>query len=322
MQALDHALVTIQPLLHRAIAQVAPGLLRLARGIAGPTGKIAVLDTEGGRTLHLKKEFKFDVMTMGPPFRPKLFADAAAEAEAAKYDVLLIDSFSQEWAGLGGVLSWQEDEIQRMAGDDFKKRERVKMASWIKPKTAHKAMVNALLQRRIPIVFSIRGEESVKPNADGGTPTKIFKPIMDSRFAFEVTVSFRLAQNSKGIIDLSDPAAWKMEGAHRDIFRHGEQLSEEHGARLAAWARGTPVESRASSPASPPDAPPAGAGESQPGPSIPDEPLTVEQEAELVELAEKQAEHGRDPFLSWVNGRTMAEQNFLRPRWKQFAQRF
>ena len=38
--------------------------LRLARGIAGPNGKIAVLDTEGGRTLHLKDEFRFDANVM------------------------------------------------------------------------------------------------------------------------------------------------------------------------------------------------------------------------------------------------------------------
>lgn len=38
--------------------------LRLARGIAGKDGKIAVLDTEAGRTLHLKRDFAFDVMVM------------------------------------------------------------------------------------------------------------------------------------------------------------------------------------------------------------------------------------------------------------------
>lgn len=212
--------------------------LRLARGIAGPGGKVAVLDTEGGRTLHLKEAFAFDANVMDPPFRPERFAQAALAAEQAGYDALVIDSFSMEWVGLGGVLDWQGQELQRMAGDDFRKQERMKMASWIKPKTAHKAMVYSLLQRRIPIIFSIRGEESVKPGEAGEKPTKVFKSVCNSQFPYEVTVSFRLETERKGYVDLSDPRSYKMEGAHEGIFRNGDRISEEHGAALAAWARG------------------------------------------------------------------------------------
>lgn len=207
--------------------------LRLARGIAGPKGKIAVADTEGGRTLHLKKEFAFDVAMLDPPHRPQRYAQLARDAEAAGYDALVIDSFSAEWAGLGGVLQWSDEEAQRMAGGDERKLERVKGASWIKPKQAHKSMVYSLLERRIPIIFSIRGEETFKPPNE-----KFFKAICNQGFLFEVTVSFRLATERKGIIDLSDPKSWKMEGAHAALFKHGEQLCERHGEALAAWARG------------------------------------------------------------------------------------
>lgn len=213
--------------------------LRLARGIAGPNGKIAVLDTEGGRTLHLKDEFKFDANVMDPPFRPERFAEAAKAAEDAGYAALVIDSFSMEWVGIGGVLDWQAQEIQRMAGDDYRKQERMKMASWIKPKGAHKAMVYSLLQRRIPIIFSIRGEESVKPGANpGDKPTKLFKSVTNSQFPYEVTVSFRLETERKGYLDLSDPKSFKLEGSHEALFKHGDRISEEHGAALAAWAMG------------------------------------------------------------------------------------
>ncbi|MFC6790628.1 hypothetical protein ACFQE0_14025 [Methylobacterium komagatae] len=231
--------------------------MRLARGIAGPSGKIAVLDTEGGRTLHLKDAFAFDANVMDAPFRPERFSDAARAAEDAGYAALVIDSFSMEWVGIGGVLDWQAAELQRMAGDDYRKQERMKMASWIKPKTAHKAMVYALLQRRIPIIFSIRGEETVKPGEAGEKPTKILKSVCNSQFPYEVTVSFRLEAERKGYIDLSDPRSWKMEGAHEAIFRHGERISEEHGAALAAWARGERGAAAAPAP-SKPDEPRAG----------------------------------------------------------------
>lgn len=205
--------------------------MRLARGIAGPGGKVAVLDTEGGRTLHLKDAFRFDANVMSAPFKPERFSEAAKAAEDAGYDALVIDSFSMEWVGLGGVLDWQAVEHERMGNKDS-----TKGASWIKPKMAHKAMVYSLLQRRIPIVFSIRGEETfVPPN------TKVFKSITNKMFPFEVTVSFRLETERKGYIDLSDPRTFKMEGVHREIFRDRDRISEEHGAALAAWARGEPA---------------------------------------------------------------------------------
>lgn len=206
-------------------------LRHIARGIAEPKGKVAVLDTEGGRTLHLKDEFQFDANIMSAPFRPERFSEGAKAAEDAGYDALVIDSFSMEWVGVGGVLDWQAEEHAKMGGSD-----RTKGASWIKPKMAHKAMVYSLLQRRIPIVFSIRGEETfVPPN------TKLFKAITNRMFPFEVTVSFRLETERKGYLDLSDPKTFKMEGVHRDIFRDRDRISEEHGAALAAWARGEPA---------------------------------------------------------------------------------
>lgn len=282
--------------------------LRLARGIAGPNGKIAVLDTEGGRTLHLKEYFKFDVSVMTAPFRPERFADAAAAAEVAGYDCLVIDSFSQEWTGVGGVLEWHDSEVERMAGGDQRKRQRVNMAAWITPKREHKAMVSSFLQRRIPIIFSIRGDESVKPDDNGGTPQKIFKMQMDSRFAFEVTVSFRLAQDTKGFIDLSDRKSFKMEGIHAHIFKHGEQLSEHHGQQLAAWARGEKIAL----------APTTGSAPSAPS----DTGLSDADALSLVEAADRKAEEGKEAFVGWVSSLSEPEKAHLRQMWNRFKQKW
>lgn len=221
--------------------------LRLARGIAGPTGKLAVLDTEGGRTLHLKNEFDFDVLVMEPPHRPERYIEAARAAQDAGYDALLIDSFTMEWRGVGGVLDWIDAELDAAVerqkataaakGYSFnedKARFSNKLAATIRPKMAHKLMVAGFLGLRIPIIFSIRGETTLDPD----TKKEKFKAQCHKGFLFEVTVSFRLASDRKGIIDLSDPSGWKMEAAHRAIFRDGDQLSEEHGAKLAEWARG------------------------------------------------------------------------------------
>ena len=200
--------------------------LELATGLAS-NGRIAVLDTEGGRTVHLKHAFDFDVDIMGAPFSPGEFAKAAIEAENAGYACLLIDSFSQEWVGEGGVLSMQQQEVERgMKG----------VATWAKPKSAHKAMVNSLLQRRIPIVFSIRGEKGVKPAENPREqPTPYYKSLTDKSLPFEMTIAFRLDPARKGYIDLSDAGAYKLEGAHAEIFKDGERLSRAMGEQLRNW---------------------------------------------------------------------------------------
>jgi hypothetical protein len=130
------------------------------------------------------------------------------------------------------VLDWQAEEFKRMGS-----KEGAKMASWIKPKMGHKAMVYSFLQRRIPIVFALRAEEKTKVGPDN-KPVTSWAPICNKAFPFELTVSFLLSASAKGHIDLSLP--WKMEKDHQPIFQDGDVISEAHGARLAAWAAGNP----------------------------------------------------------------------------------
>ena len=107
--------------------------LRLASGIAG-NRPFALIDTEAGRAKHYADQFKFDHGDLTAPFSPHAYAEAIAAADKAGYPVIVVDSVSHLWAGDGGVLDMQEKELDRMAGDDWKKREGCKMAAWIKPK--------------------------------------------------------------------------------------------------------------------------------------------------------------------------------------------
>ncbi|MCK9994628.1 MAG: hypothetical protein Dbin4_03148, partial [Alphaproteobacteria bacterium] len=132
--------------------------LRLASGIAGDK-PFALIDTENRRSLHYADKFKFDVAELRAPFSPDAYAEAIMAADKAAYPVIVVDSMSHEWAGDGGVLDMQEAELNRMAGDDWKKREAVKMAAWIRPKTEHKHMVTKLLQVRAHLILCFRAEE-------------------------------------------------------------------------------------------------------------------------------------------------------------------
>lgn len=225
--------------------------MRMARGMAEAQGKrFAVLDTEGGRTLHLRKDFDFDFTLLDAPHRPHRYVEAARAAEAAGYGALLIDSFTMEWRGMGGVLSWMDDELEAYVErqrafaegkgwsfDENKTRNAGKSAASIRPKVAHKEMMFGLLGVRMPIILSVRGENTYDPDSK----KEIFKPQCQKGLLFEVTVSFRLASDKKGIVDLSDASTWKMEGSHAAMFKHGDQLSEEHGRLLNAWATNAPL---------------------------------------------------------------------------------
>lgn len=217
--------------------------MRLASGIAGDK-PFAVIDTENRRALHYADQFRFDHAELRAPFRPEAYAEAVVAADAAGYPVIMIDSGSHVWAGDGGVLDWQEEELDRMAGDDWKKREACKMAAWIKPKMAHKQMVNKLLQVKAHIILCLRAEPKVEMvRGDNGkmeirakeslTGLNGWIPICEKNLPFEATASFLLMADSPGI-----PHPIKLQEQHRAIFPLGKVIDEEAGRRLAQWAAG------------------------------------------------------------------------------------
>lgn len=217
--------------------------MRLAAGIAG--GKtFAVIDTEAGRAKHYADEFKFDHGDLKPPFRPDAYAEAIKAADAAGYPVIVVDSVSHEHAGEGGILDWHEEELDRMAGSDWKKRDSCNMAAWIKPKMSHKHMVQKLLQVRAHLILCFRAEEKIEMVREDGK-LKIVKkqtttgldgwvPISEKNLPYELTASFLLTADAPGM-----PKPIKLQHQHRAFFPMNTEITEDSGRKLAAWASGT-----------------------------------------------------------------------------------
>ena len=211
--------------------------MRLAKGIAGDK-PFAVIDTEAGRAKHYADLFRFDHGDLKPPFEPSAYADAIAAADAAQYPVIVVDSFSHEHAGEGGILDMQEAEFQRMGA-----REAVKMASWIKPKMEHKRMVSRLLQVRAHLVLCFRAEQKVDMVKEDGKIKVVPKvspvsiggciPVCEKNLPFELTASFLLTPDAPGV-----PKPIKLQHQHRPFFSAAEPITEASGQRLAEWARG------------------------------------------------------------------------------------
>ena len=142
------------------------------------------------------------------------------------------------------MLDWQEEELERMAGSDWKKREACKMAAWIKPKADHKRMVSRLLQVRAHLILCFRAEQKIEmvKGVDGRMeiqPKKLASgfsdwiPICDKNLLYELTSSFLLTPDAPGI-----PKPIKLEAQHRALIDLKNPLDETVGERLAEWARG------------------------------------------------------------------------------------
>ena len=217
--------------------------MRLAAGMSGDRA-FAVIDSEARRALHYADAFKFDHAELHPPFRPDTYCDAILSAEKSGYKVAVVDSFSHEQAGEGGLNEWQEEELVRMAGNDYAKRERCKMAAWIAPKVAHKKMVQRLLQVNMTLILCFRAEEKIEQIKDAQGKTQ-FVPkktktgldgwcvIAEKSLPFELTCSFLLTAERPGV-----PLPIKLEEQHRSMFDLDRPLTEASGRKIAEWATG------------------------------------------------------------------------------------
>jgi len=216
--------------------------LRLASGIAGDK-PFALIDTEAGRANHYADQFRFDHGDLRAPFRPDAYTEAILAADAAGYPVIVVDSMTHEWAGDGGILDWQEEELDRMAGDDWRKREACKMAAWIKPKMSHKHMMQKMLQIRAHLILCFRAEPKIEMSREGGKTVIVPKqsltgldgwiPVTEKNLPFELTVSFLLTADRPGI-----PKPIKLQEQHKPLFPLAAPITEESGRRIAEWARG------------------------------------------------------------------------------------
>src|SRR5579883_1261237 len=208
--------------------------LKLARGLVGPQGRICVIDTERKRArVYANIGAPWDHAELTPPFSPERYIEALAEAEAAKYDAVVIDSASHEWDSIGGILEIA-DENPRLVGKG--------LVQWAKPKARHKKWVQALVRAGCHVILCLRAKEKMAQKKDEKGQDIIvstgFVPIQDKRFIYEVTCQLFLPTNpDKRGVPIVEKAPEDLLGA----FPAGEQISEKTGERIRQWLRGGAV---------------------------------------------------------------------------------
>jgi ABC-type dipeptide/oligopeptide/nickel transport system ATPase subunit len=218
--------------------------LRLATGIQTVTGgDIYFIDTEARRALHYADQFKFKHVQFDAPFGSVDYLAAIEQCVKQGAKVVVIDSMSHEHIGPGGYLLTQDAEVERMAGNDYAKRERVKMAGWIKPSALRQRMITGILQLNVNLIFCFRAKEKTKPKTGGGIQELGFMPIAGEELLFEMTVNCLLLPKSGGVPtwrsdQVGEKLMMKLPKQFESAFAEQKPLDEDTGRRLAEWAKG------------------------------------------------------------------------------------
>ena len=206
------------------------GALLLAKGLGG---SIAVIDTERG-SASLYSDVpgmpEFDVLDLEAPFTPEKYIEAITAAEQAGYDVLIIDSMTHEWSGVGGCL-----EINDMLAKS--KYRGNTWSAWNEVTPRHRKFVDKMLASKCHIIATIRSKTDFVQDEQNGK--KVVKKVgmkaeprdgMDYEFTivFDVTADDHIATTSKD---------------RTSLFGDPLHLNEGVGQRIAEWLNSASFES-------------------------------------------------------------------------------
>jgi hypothetical protein len=194
--------------------------LRIAHGLGS---RIAVIDTErGSASLYAgERGLAFDVLEL-ESYEAEKFIQAIGQAEAAGYDVLIIDSLSHAWAGKGGILEFVDKAAKRSGGGSF--------SGWRDATPLHNQLVDAILGAKLHIICTLRSKvEHVIEQVNGRTQVRKvgLQPVQRDGLEYEFTVVGDVTQDHELIITKTR-AAWLKDQIIREA---GEDL----GKQLAAW---------------------------------------------------------------------------------------
>ncbi len=161
--------------------------LRLAFALAGATGRVAGIDTEhgslrkyAGTQLPGERQWLWDGVEMAH-FAPSAYANCIRAA--AGYDVLVVDSLSHAWTGVGGALE-QVDKKKGQPGGNF--------TAWRDVTPQHSDMIDAILTSPCHVICTMRTKmayEVVKDDRGRMVPQKIgLAPVQREGMEYEFDI--------------------------------------------------------------------------------------------------------------------------------------
>jgi hypothetical protein len=156
--------------------------LRFAHALANG-GRIAYIDTERGSASKYVGEspdgvpWQFDVVEL-TSFSPEKYTDLINQAGKAGYAVLVIDSLSHAWEGVGGALEIKD----RQGGNQW--------TAWRAVTPIHNRMIDAILQSPCHVITCMRSRmeyvQEIDPQTNKVTIRKVgMAPIQRPQMEYE-----------------------------------------------------------------------------------------------------------------------------------------
>lgn len=201
--------------------------LKVARGLVGPNGRIAVVDSENESAEKYAgigpNECEFDVLPL-MQFSPENYIAAIQAAENEGYSIVILDSISHEWTGKGGCLELVDIETTRSnSGNSY--------FAWKIVTPRHNAFLNAIVRSKIHVIATARTEsEYVVETNDKGkqVPRKLGMGVVQRKFV-EFEFDIHADMNERNVMLVKKTRCFELAQAVIDKPR------EPLGELLAAW---------------------------------------------------------------------------------------
>ena len=207
--------------------------IQFAYGLAGyDAKKVGFMDAENKRGSlcadileHATRPTKdrFLIGDLYAPFSPARYAMGIDDFQAAGCEVLIIDSVTHEWEGIGGCQDIAEEGNPKMPRWDYAKRE-------------HKKFMNKLLQSDMHIICCVRAREKSRPEKKGGKLEYVnegLQPIQEKNFMFEVTASLMMFDEGRRQETIKVPAALLAYLGRKEGY-----ITADDGYAVRQWVNG------------------------------------------------------------------------------------
>ena len=199
------------------------GALLLAKGLGG---KAVVIDTEEGSSDLYDELHDFDVIDLKPPFTPERYIEAITAAEAAGYEVIVIDSVTHCWSGKGGCLELVDDIAKAQFRGNTWSAFSVITPRW-------RAFVDAILRSSAHVICTGRSKTETAQVEDHGK-----KKV--AKLGMKLEARDGLEYEFTTVLDLVHDGHYATVSKDRTGIFSGDPkpISVETGKRLAAWLAG------------------------------------------------------------------------------------
>lgn len=204
--------------------------LLIAYGLCNDWSKIAVIDTENNSADLYAHLGDYNVLPLSAPYAPERYIDAIKDCETAGMEVIVIDSITHEWDGVGGILQIADN----MTGNSFTK--------WAELTPRHQRFIDSILQSKCHVITTVRRKQDYNMIQEGGK-TKVEKAGMKEMtregFEYELTINLNMDQNHNATASKDRTGLFVGKPAFTPTVETGEMIAEwcESGIDTAAEIR-------------------------------------------------------------------------------------